>query len=128
MSTFFCDRVVDFIFISSFIKSNSMLQCSLKPDLGPVSTMDHEGRPMKMVQLPWSNSLKTQFTKPLGPSLGVNQMRTKRNDHAPKSECADFLEIYAQKRQIKKIDKFDHSVFSSLHLLFPKINFIKNLL
>jgi hypothetical protein len=37
MSTFFCDRVVDFIFISSFIKSNSMLQCALKPDLRPVT-------------------------------------------------------------------------------------------
>ena len=44
-----------------------------------------------MVQLPWSDFLKNQFTKPLGSSLGVNQMWTKRNDHAPKSECADFL-------------------------------------
>lgn len=27
-----------------------------------------------MVQLPWSNFLKIQFTKPLGPALGVNYM------------------------------------------------------
>ena len=47
-----------------------------------------------MVQLPWSDLLKTnQFTKPLGPSLDVNRMWTKRNDHAPKSECA-YLNFY----------------------------------
>jgi hypothetical protein len=27
----------------------------------------------------------------LGPSLGVNQMWTKKSDHAPKSEGADFF-------------------------------------
>ena len=45
---------------------------------------------------------------PLGPSLGVNQMWTKRNDHAPKSECANVLR-YAPKSQLKKKIKFDHS-------------------
>jgi hypothetical protein len=39
---------------------------------------------------PWSNFLKIQFPKPLAPSLGVNQMWTKRNDHAPKNKCDDF--------------------------------------
>ena len=29
--------------------------------------------------------------KALGPSLGVNRMWTKKNDHAPKSECVDFF-------------------------------------
>jgi hypothetical protein len=121
MSTFFCDRVVDFIFISSFIKSNSMLQCALKPDLRPVYTMDHEGG------LPWSNSLKTQFTKALGPSLGVNQMWTKRNGHAPRSECVDFLNICPKKADKK--NKFDHSL-SFLVFIFssPKKHFIKKLL
>jgi hypothetical protein len=33
---------------------------------------------------------------PLGASLGVNSMWTKRNEHAPKSDCADYL-IYAHK-------------------------------
>jgi hypothetical protein len=46
-----------------------------------------------MVQLPWSDSFKNQFTNILGPSLGVNQMWTERNDHAPESECDDFLNI-----------------------------------
>jgi len=27
----------------------------------------------------------------LGPSLGVNRMWTKKNDHAPKSECVEFF-------------------------------------
>ena len=31
--------------------------------------------------------------KALGPSLGVKQMWTKRNDHAPKSECVDWKKI-----------------------------------
>ena len=66
-------------------------------NLGPVYTMDHEVRPWKfsIVRLdgPISRSdfLKNQFTKLLGSSLGVNRMWTKRNHHAPKSECVDFL-------------------------------------
>ena len=43
-----------------------------------------------MFQLPWSDFLKLQFTKRVGPSLGVNQMWTKRNDHAPKNECVVY--------------------------------------
>jgi hypothetical protein len=58
-----------------------------------------------IVQLPWSNFLKNQFTKPLGPSLGVNQMWTKRSDHAPKSECADFL-----KKQLLKNGSFERKI------------------
>ena len=54
--------------------------------------MDHEIGPWKMVfpmanlmiQHPWSNFLKNQFTKPLDSSMDVNQMWIKRNDHAPK--------------------------------------------
>ena len=63
--------------------------------------MDHEVRPWKMAffqsSTSWSNIhgpiffKKNQYTKPLGPSLGVNQMWTKENDHAPKNECADFF-------------------------------------
>ena len=40
--------------------------------------------------------------KPLGPSLGVNRMWTKRNDHAPKSECVDFFNI-CPKRAVLEI-------------------------
>ena len=73
---------------------------------GFVYTMDHEVIPwnmaFSMVQLPWSHFLKNQFTKLLGPSLGVNQTWTKRNDHAPKSECIRLFLIYVQKGQFWK--------------------------
>jgi hypothetical protein len=48
-----------------------------------------------MIQLFWTHFLKkkNQFTKPLGPSLGVNRIWTKRNDHASKSECAYVFNI-----------------------------------
>ena len=49
-----------------------------------------------MVQLPWFDFLRNQFTKPLGPSLGLHPMWTKRNDRASTNECDDFL-IYAPK-------------------------------
>ena len=55
---------------------------------------DHGRWPFSMVQLPWFDFLKNQLTKSLGPSLGVNQMWTKRNDHAPKSECVLMFLIY----------------------------------
>ena len=38
--------------------------------------------PTAMVQF-----LEYKFTKALSPSLGVHQTWTKRNDHAPESEC-----------------------------------------
>ena len=70
----------------------------------------HEVRPWKMacfrgptlmVQLPWSDFLTNQVTKPLGPSLGVNRMWTQSNDHARKSECSDFF-IYTHKKEVLK--------------------------
>ena len=90
---------------------------------------DHGRSPFSMVQLPWSDFFKNkQFTKPLGPSLGVSRMWTERNDHALKSKCADFFLIYVRKWQFwrgKKDFKFDHSfVFSCLHLLFLPKKFI----
>ena len=57
--------------------------------------MDHGRWPFPwsylMVQLSWYDFLKKQFTKPLGPSLGVNQMWTKRNNHAPNVNVLIFL-------------------------------------
>ena len=38
----------------------------------------------------------------LVPSLGINQMWTMKNDHAPKNECNDFFLIHAQKGQFMK--------------------------
>ena len=96
---------------------------------GFVYTMDHEVIPwnmaFSMVQLPWSHFLKNQFTKLLGPSLGVNQTWTKRNDHAPKSECIRLFLIYVQKGQFEKNNQVWSLfclVFSSLHILFPQQN------
>ena len=75
-----------------------------------------------MFHLPWSNSLKKSIYKPLGPSLGVNRMWTKRNhDHAPKNECVDFFDIYAQKGWIR--GKQSLTIFlSSLVLIFSSMN------
>jgi len=81
--------------------------------------MDHEVG-MGDAFFPWSDFLKHQFTKPLGPSLGVNQMWTKRNDHAPKNKCVDFF-IDVEKGSIEKRVKFEHSfVIFYLQLLFPE--------
>ena len=55
-----------------------------------------------MVQFPWFDFLKYQFSKLLGPSLGVNQMWTKRNDHAPKCEWADYFNICRKMVVLKK--------------------------
>ena len=68
----------------------------------PVYTMHHEVKPRKIAFFHGPISLKNQFTKPLGPSLGVNRMFTKKNDHAPKSECADFFFNICPKRAFKK--------------------------
>jgi hypothetical protein len=48
--------------------------------------------------------LKKSVLKVLGPSLGVNQMWTKKNDHAPKIEFADmFLNTCPKRAFLKKI-------------------------
>ena len=63
--------------------------CILRADLhyGPWSRTMEDGifrRSEFMVRL-----LKNLVLKALGPSLGVNQTWTKKNDHAPKSERVD---------------------------------------
>ena len=50
---------------------------------------------MKLDHVNWPNLLKSKYIKPLqSPSLGVNRMWVKRNDHAPISECGELLKIY----------------------------------
>ena len=66
---------------------------------GPIYTMDHEVGPWKMAFLNGLISLKIQYAKPLGPSLGVKRIWTKGNDRAPKVDVLIFL-IYAQKGQL----------------------------
>jgi hypothetical protein len=78
--------------------------------------------PFKMVQVHGPTSmvqlLRKIVLKALAPSLGVNQMWTKKNDRAPKSECVDFFNT-CPKRAILKEFKFDHSlVFSWASLVF----------
>ena len=84
---------------------------------------DHERWPFPwfdfMVQLPWSNFLEIQSTKPSRPSLGVNWMRTKRNDYAPKNECVDLFFNICPKRALKKSLKK-----SSLTILLSSLVFI----
>jgi hypothetical protein len=65
---------------------------------------------MKDGFLPWSNFHgpifvkinKNQFTKPLGPSLGVNRVWTKRNNYAPKIECVGFFNICPKRTILEK--------------------------
>ena len=76
-----------------------------------------------MVQLPWSDFLKNQFTKPLGPSLGVNWIWIKRNDHAPKSECVDLFFFNVQKGQFWKNSSLT-ILLSSLVFIFSSRNYI----
>ena len=46
---------------------------------------------------------KLLVLRALGPSLGVNQMWTKKIDHVPKIEGADFFNTCPQKAILKKI-------------------------
>ena len=72
---------------------------------------------------------KEKVTKPSGPSLGVNIMCTRRNEHAPKSECVVSFSKCPKKTLLKRKQiKFDHFVlFSCLYLLFLEKTFIRNL-
>ena len=71
-----------------------------------------------MVQLPWSNFFfKYQFTKPLGPLLGVNRMWTKRNHHAPKNECAGFFTI-CPKSTFEKVKVWPFYLSSMVFIFF----------
>ena len=75
-----------------------------------------------MVHLSWSDFFKSNLQSLWAPSPGVNRIWTKRNDHAPKSECASFFfsNICPMMAVLEKF-KFDYSfAFSCFHLLFPK--------
>ena len=80
--------------------------------------LDHGRWPLSMVQVHGPTSivrlLKKLVLKALGPSLVVKQMRTKKNDHVPKSEGADFFQYMPKKGNFeKKKFKFDHSLVFS---------------
>jgi hypothetical protein len=55
--------------------------------------------------------LKKIVLKALGSSLGVNQLWTKKNDHAPKNDCGDLFFIYMPEKGIfEKRIKLSHSL------------------
>ena len=58
--------------------------------------------------------------KALGPSLGVNQLWTKKNNHAPKSECADFLKYMPKKGSFESFIIFLSSLGVHLSSLLIK--------
>jgi hypothetical protein len=77
----------------------------------------HEVGPWKMAFYHGPTSMVrfkiNQFTKPWGPSLGLNQVWTKRNDHAPKSECAHYFSICPKREVLKKISSLTILLSSS---------------
>ena len=102
------------------VGSPRLLRAGLKSDHGrwPFPWSKHNGPTYGLISFE-----KNQFTKLLGPSPGWNQMWIKRNDHAPKNECAGCFLIYVQKGSFEKEKKrkfnFYHSlVFSCHRLLF----------
>ena len=68
--------------------------------------MDHERWPLSMVQVHGLTSMvrlhKKLVLRALGPSLGVNRMWTKKNDHTPKSEGADFFNACPKRAILEK--------------------------
>ena len=59
--------------------------------------MDHEVVPCQRAFFHGLISKKKAFFKPFGPWLSINQMWTKRSDHALESGCANSFLIYVQK-------------------------------
>ena len=55
------------------------------------------------VQLIRSDFFKIVVMKALGPSLGVNWMWTKKNDHAPKNERIDFVKYMSKKGNVERM-------------------------
>ena len=75
-----------------------------------------------MVQLSWFDFFLNQFTKPLGPSLGVNWMWTKMNDNALKSECVGFFFNISKNASFESLTIILSSlVFTSLHFSYPHV-------
>ena len=81
---------------------------------------DHGRLPFFMVQLevqlPWSIFSWKQFTKPLGLSLGVNRMWTKKNDHAQKVDVLKKINICSKRAVLKKEKSSLTILLSSLGL------------
>ena len=89
--------------------------------------MDHGRGPFSMVRVHGTTSmvrlLKKIVLKALGPSLGVNRMWTKKNDHAPKSAWADFFNTCTKRIFLEKNQVWP---FSCLLLDFTYLHFLLN--
>jgi hypothetical protein len=79
---------------------------------------DHGRWPLPMVQSILKNN---QFTKYLGPSLGVNQVWTKINDHVPENECANFFYHIPKKGSFGKKKTSLIILLSSLVFIFSSL-------
>ena len=78
-----------------------------------------------MVQLLWSEFLKKKM-RALGPSQRVNQMWTKKNDHAPKSERIDFFNTCPKEGHFEKKSSLTYHLSSlGLHLSSLLVNVSK---
>ena len=78
--------------------------------------------PTSMVRL-----LRKLVLKALGPLLCVNQMWTKKNDHAPKSKCVDFFLNMPKKGSFEKKFKCEHLLsFLGASLVFICLHFSLN--
>ena len=68
---------------------------------------DHGRWPLSMVRVHGLISMvrlhKKLVLRALGPSLGMNQMWTKKNDHAPKNDGADFFDTCPKRAILKEI-------------------------
>jgi hypothetical protein len=73
-----------------------------------------------MVQFSWSDFLIFFVLKALGRSLGVNRMWTKKNDHAPKRECAGLF-LYMSKKDIFEENSSLLILLSSLGLYLSSL-------
>ena len=77
-----------------------------------------------MVQHPWSNFLRNQFTKPLGSSLGVNQMWIKRSEMTMRQQVNVLIFVICVWKGWKPF----YCLLLSLSSLPPQKDFNKHLL
>ena len=84
---------------------------------------DHVSWPFSMIRVHGPTFmvrlLKKLVLKALGPSLGVNWMWIKKNEHAPKNECANFFQYMFKKGSFEKNSSLTVLLFSlGLYLSF----------
>ena len=90
-----CMYLVTSLFVVSGFFFFWASNCITKGQFTPwIMKSDHGRWSFSMVQLPWFDFCKCLFTKFLGPSLGVNRMWTKRNDHQKVHQKVNVLILF----------------------------------